>query len=160
MIYAIVAVLSMTQMPQTVKARSSSTSDIGDGTFFNPNIYSDVPDMDMIRVGENYYMVSTTMHMSPGCPILKSTDLVNWETVNYVFDRLDDSDAANLINGRNMYGAGQWAVITIAPCFGMMPMMAHAILYMATTPYSMLSSMMICQGLRMAADVALCLKVI
>ena len=92
-----------------VMAKSSSSSDLGDGTFYNPNVYSDVPDIDMIRVGENYYMVSTTMHMSPGCPILKSTDLVNWETVNYVFDRLDDSDATNLKNGRSMYGQGQWA---------------------------------------------------
>ena len=71
-----------------VLAKSSSSSDLGDGTFYNPNVYSDVPDIDMIRVGENYYMVSTTMHMSPGCPILKSTDLVNWETVNYVLTAL------------------------------------------------------------------------
>ena len=97
MICIIVAALTMTQTPQIAKARSSSSSDNGDGTFTNPNVYLDVPDIDMIRVGENYYMVSTTMHMSPGCPILKSTDLVNWETVNYVFDRLTDSDAANLV---------------------------------------------------------------
>lgn len=109
MICIIVAALTMTQTPQIAKARSSSSSDNGDGTFTNPNVYLDVPDIDMIRVGENYYMVSTTMHMSPGCPILKSTDLVNWETVNYVFDRLTDSDAANLVNGKSMYGAGQWA---------------------------------------------------
>ena len=105
----IAAALTMTQTPQIAMARSSSSYDNGDGTFTNPNVYLDVPDIDMIRVGENYYMVSTTMHMSPGCPILKSTDLVNWETVNYVFDRLAASDAANLVNGKNMYGAGQWA---------------------------------------------------
>ncbi len=107
--YTIVVVMIMAHIPQFAKARFSSTSDNGDGTFTNPNVYLDVPDIDMIRVGENYYMVSTTMHMSPGCPILKSTDLVNWETVNYVYDRLADSDAANLLNGQNMYGAGQWA---------------------------------------------------
>ena len=44
----------------------------------NPIIFADVPDMAMIRVGKNYYMSSTTMHMSPGVPIMKSRDLVNW----------------------------------------------------------------------------------
>lgn len=103
------AAMVITIAGATVEARSSSSSDNGDGTFTNPNVYLDVPDIDMIRVDENYYMVSTTMHMSPGCPILKSTDLVNWETCNYVYDRLADSDAANLTNGKDMYGAGQWA---------------------------------------------------
>lgn len=79
------------------------------GTFNNPLIYSDVPDIDMIRVGSTYYMVSTTMHLSPGVPVMKSTDLVNWETVNYVYDRLDDKDEMNLRNGKSMYGQGQWA---------------------------------------------------
>ena len=51
----------------------------------NPVIYADVPDMSMIRVGDTYYMSSTTMHMAPGVPIMKSKDLVNWELVNYVF---------------------------------------------------------------------------
>ena len=51
----------------------------------NPVIFADVPDMAMIRVGGNYYMSSTTMHMSPGVPIMKSTDLVNWQLVNYAY---------------------------------------------------------------------------
>lgn len=38
----------------------------------NPIVYADVPDMAMIRVGATYYMSSTTMHMSPGLPIMKS----------------------------------------------------------------------------------------
>ena len=49
----------------------------------NPIIFADVPDMSMIRVGDTYYMSSTTMHMSPGVPIMKSTDLVNWKLINY-----------------------------------------------------------------------------
>ena len=39
---------------------------------FNPIIYADVSDMSMVRVGDTYYMSSTTMHMSPGVPIMKS----------------------------------------------------------------------------------------
>jgi beta-xylosidase len=75
----------------------------------NPIIYADVPDMSMIRVGDTYYMSSTTMHMSPGVPIMKSKDLVNWELVNYAYDILDDVDELNLTNGKNTYGRGSWA---------------------------------------------------
>ena len=75
----------------------------------NPIIHADVPDMAMIRVGATYYMSSTTMHLSPGLPIMKSKDLVNWELVGYAYDTLADNEALTLKNGRNAYGAGSWA---------------------------------------------------
>lgn len=75
----------------------------------NPVIHADVPDMSMIRVGGTYYMSSTTMHMAPGVPIMKSNDLVNWQLVNYAYDTLDDTDELNLVNGKNCYGRGSWA---------------------------------------------------
>jgi beta-xylosidase len=75
----------------------------------NPIIFSDVPDMSMLRVGDTYYMSSTTMHMSPGVPIMKSKDLVNWKLVNYAYNTLDDVDALNLKNGQSTYGRGSWA---------------------------------------------------
>jgi len=75
----------------------------------NPIIYADVPDMSMIRVGDTYYMSSTTMHMSPGVPIMKSKDLVNWQIVNYAYDTLANVDEMNLVNGKSTYGKGSWA---------------------------------------------------
>lgn len=75
----------------------------------NPIIFADVPDMAMIRVGDTYYMSSTTMHMSPGVPIMRSKDLANWQIVNYAYDILEDVDALNLANGKNSYGKGSWA---------------------------------------------------
>jgi beta-xylosidase len=75
----------------------------------NPIIYADVPDMAMIRVGDTYYMTSTTMHMSPGLPIMKSKDLVNWALVGYAYDTLVDNEAMTLQNGKSAYGAGSWA---------------------------------------------------
>lgn len=75
----------------------------------NPVIHADVPDMSMIRVGDTYYMSSTTMHMSPGVPIMKSKDLVNWEIVSYCYDMLDDVDELNLNNGKSTYSRGSWA---------------------------------------------------
>src|SRR5678809_766345 len=65
--------------------------------------------MSMVRVGETYYMSSTTMHMSPGVPIMKSKDLVNWKLVSYAYDTLVDNDAMNLNNGKSTYGRGSWA---------------------------------------------------
>lgn len=75
----------------------------------NPIIWADVPDMSMIRVGSAYYMSSTTMHLSPGLPIMKSDDLVNWRIIGYAYSTLADNDALALRNGRNAYGAGSWA---------------------------------------------------
>ena len=75
----------------------------------NPIIFADVPDMSMIRVGDTYYMSSTTMHMNPGVPIMKSKDLVNWTLVNYAYDRLGDQDELQLSDKKNAYGHGSWA---------------------------------------------------
>ena len=75
----------------------------------NPIIFADVPDMSMIRVGDSYYMASTTMHMCPGVPVMKSKDLVNWQMLNYAYDKLADDDALSLINGKSNYGRGSWA---------------------------------------------------
>lgn len=76
--------------------------------FTNPVVYADVPDMDVIRVGDDFYMMSTTMHLMPGAPVMRSKDLVNWEIISYVFDRLTDTSNYDLING-TVYGRGQWA---------------------------------------------------
>lgn len=75
----------------------------------NPIIYSDVPDVDVIRVGNAYYMVSTTMHVFPGCPVMKSTDLAHWEIVSYIFDILEEDERCTLADGIGIYGSGQWA---------------------------------------------------
>lgn len=75
----------------------------------NPIIFADVPDMSMIRVGDTYYMSSTTMHMNPGLPLMKSKDLVNWELIGYGHESLADMDELNLNNGKSTYGRGTWA---------------------------------------------------
>ena len=46
----------------------------------NPMLWADVPDPDVIRVGDTFYLVSTTMHLMPGAPVMASKDLKNWET--------------------------------------------------------------------------------
>ena len=92
-----------------------SSADNGDGTFRNPVLLSDVPDPDCIAGfdpdgNKAYYLISTTMSYAPGAPIMRSYDLVNWETVSYVYDAIDyESDALSLRNDSYAYGKGQWA---------------------------------------------------
>lgn len=86
----------------------AQSSDNGDGTFTNPMLWSDVPDPDVIRVDDNFYLVSTTMHLMPGAPVMRSKDLVNWETASYLFDRLTDTPNYDM-DGCTAYGRGQWA---------------------------------------------------
>lgn len=84
------------------------TGDNGDGTYTNPVIAADFPDPDVIRVGDTYYMVSTTMFIFPGVTILKSKDLVNWNYCSNAVGRFDFAPQYNLLDG-NRYGHGQWA---------------------------------------------------
>ncbi|MDQ0192087.1 glycoside hydrolase family 43 protein [Paenibacillus wynnii] len=78
-------------------------------TITNPIMWADVPDIDVIRVGPIFYMVSTSMHSMPGCPIMKSVNLKDWEIVSYVFDTIEDNDAHRLLDGKGIYGKGSWA---------------------------------------------------
>jgi hypothetical protein len=60
--------------------------DAGDGTYKNPVLYADYSDPDVIRVGNNYYMVASSFTCQPGIPVLHSKDLVNWKIINYVYN--------------------------------------------------------------------------
>ena len=57
------------------------TADNGNGTYSNPLFYEEFEDPDIIRVGNDYYLAGTTMHMNPAVQIMHSKDLVNWELV-------------------------------------------------------------------------------
>ena len=49
------------------------------------------------------------MHYSPGAPILRSYDLVNWEYVGHAVPKLDWSSKYDLTNGQNAYVKGIYA---------------------------------------------------
>ena len=72
-------------------------------------IMSDYPDPDVIRVDDCYYMASTTMHFMPGCVILRSYNLVDWEFASYVYDELESTERQTLKDNRGVYGKGMWA---------------------------------------------------
>ena len=88
---------------------SNFTSDNGDGTFTNPLINLDFPDPDIIRVGDDYYMASSTFTTFPGVPIAHSKDLVNWEIIGYTYDTLLSIRSYHIEDGNAMYRWGSWA---------------------------------------------------
>ena len=98
----ILSLLSLNAIAQNVH------SDNGNGTYTNPLISADFPDPDVIRVGDTYYMVTTTMFIFPGVTVLKSHDLVNWSYCSNAVSRFDFSNCYNL-DTCNRYGHGQWA---------------------------------------------------
>ena len=85
------------------------TADNGNGTYSNPLFYNEFEDPDPIRVGNDYYLAGTTMHMMPAVELLHSKDLVNWELAGYCTNKLDLGPAYRMEGGRNIYGAGIWA---------------------------------------------------
>jgi xylan 1,4-beta-xylosidase len=92
----------------TASSANRWTADNGNGTYSNPLFYEEFEDPDVIRVGDDYYLAGTTMHMNPGLEILHSKDLVNWELASHCIDRLDFGPAFRLEEG-NIYGQGIWA---------------------------------------------------
>lgn len=74
-------------------------SDQGDGTYANPPLNADYPDPDVIRVGEDFYFVSTTFANVPGLTLLHSKDLVNWDIVTRIVPKLEGRPQYDLVQG-------------------------------------------------------------
>lgn len=62
--------------------------DLGDGTYQNPILHADYSDPDAIRVGEDFFLTASSMHCTPGLPILHSRDLVNWTIIGHAVKNL------------------------------------------------------------------------
>lgn len=92
-----------------VAKNNSSWGDLGDGTYKNPIIPGDYSDQDVIRVGDTYYMISSTMQMSPGMAVLQSKDLVNWQSISHVVTDLNQIGSELNYTAMNAYGRGVWA---------------------------------------------------
>lgn len=80
-------------------------SDNRDGTYKNPVINADYSDPDVIRVGNDYYMVSSSFTHIPGLPILHSKDLVNWKIIGHALKKQPPYDVYDKVQ----HGAGVWA---------------------------------------------------
>src|SRR6188768_1050030 len=79
--------------------------DNSNGTYKNPVLDADYSDPDAIRVGEDFYLVSSSFNAAPGLPILHSKDLVNWRLINYIFQKQKPFDVFD----KPQHGGGVWA---------------------------------------------------
>ena len=80
-------------------------ADLGNGRYQNPVLHADYADPDVIRVGDTYYMTSSSFNNIPGLPLLESKDMVNWELVGHALH--EQLPAAHFAVPR--HGAGVWA---------------------------------------------------
>ena len=80
-------------------------SDKGDGTYVNPVIHADYSDPDACVVGDDFFMTASSFNCTPGLPILHSTDLVNWEIINYAIKSVEPAD----YYASARHGKGVWA---------------------------------------------------
>src|SRR4030042_3363409 len=101
----LVAVALGARAPAGNEARVLTWGDQGDGTYRNPVLKADYSDPDVIRVGDDFYLVASDFHFV-GMQVLHSRDLVNWEVVGQVFSRLDMHPKYDEMNG---YAQGTWA---------------------------------------------------
>ncbi|KAJ3547435.1 hypothetical protein NM208_g1513 [Fusarium decemcellulare] len=83
----------------------------GSLNYANPILWEDLPDMEVIRVNDIYYMSASSFHFSPGAPILKSHNLVDWEYVGHSVPDLAAFGSQFRLDGRNSVGyvKGVWA---------------------------------------------------
>ena len=88
---------------------STKWGDQRDGTYCNPVLPGDYSDIDAIRVGSDYYAISSTFQYSPGVVVLHSNDLVNWEILSHVIDDITVISPELNWNKMSLYGKGVWA---------------------------------------------------
>ncbi|MGW5746754.1 family 43 glycosylhydrolase [Amycolatopsis sp. NPDC003861] len=97
-----------TTTPISPSTTTTTTTPNQPSTFTNPVLWQDFADVDIIRVGNAYYYSASTMHYSPGAPILRSYDLVNWEFAGHSVPKLDFGAKYDMSGGRG-YVRGIWA---------------------------------------------------
>jgi beta-xylosidase len=78
--------------------------DVGNGKYKNPILYADYSDPDIIRAGDDFYLVASSFNCMPGIPILHSNDLVNWKIINHVYQSLPLKQY-----DKPVHGQGSWA---------------------------------------------------
>ncbi|MBR1564873.1 MAG: glycoside hydrolase 43 family protein [Paludibacteraceae bacterium] len=79
-------------------------ADLGNGHYRNPVLMVDYSDPDVCRVGDDYYMTSSSFNCVPGLQLLHSRDLLNWKVVGAALP-----DRVPYLEGGKQLGKGVWA---------------------------------------------------
>lgn len=72
-------------------------------TFRNPILPGCYPDPSICRVGEDYYLVTSSFEYFPGLPIFHSRDLVHWQQIGHVLDRASQLDLDEIRPSGGLY---------------------------------------------------------
>jgi alpha-N-arabinofuranosidase len=72
-------------------------------SYHNPVIPGFNPDPSVCRVGDDYYLVTSTFEYYPGVPIYHSKDLVNWNMIGHVLHRPEQLDLDNVASTAGIY---------------------------------------------------------
>ena len=84
-----------------------------DVTYKNPVIPGFYPDPSVCRVGDDYYLVTSSMEYFPGVPVFHSKDLVNWTNIGYCIDRKEQlPKPINIFAPNIQYHDGTFYMIT------------------------------------------------
>src|SRR5450755_1303548 len=86
-------------------AEPAWSPDLGDGTYKNPVLFADYSDPDVVRTGDDFWLVSSSFNHAPGLPILHSRDLVNWKLINHALTTLVPVEHFSTVHP----GEGVWA---------------------------------------------------
>lgn len=134
---------------QSTQAQTGSWGDQGDGTYRNPILNADFPDVDIEQLDGNYYMISSKQHMSPGMVILESKDMVNWQIIGHVWDSLTwdpkynwdrmDGYKFGVWAGDLAYHEGLWYCYQVDPTYGLIMSWATDIRGPWSKPHTMLT---------------------
>jgi len=88
-------------------AKEAWVPDLGDGRYRNPVVNADYSDPDVVAGADGYYyLTASSFACTPGLPILRSADLVNWEIVNYALPALEPRE---FYDAAPRHGKGVWA---------------------------------------------------
>ena len=91
--------------PEPLPQSKVWVADNGDGTYKNPVLQADYSDPDVLRVGTDFYLVSSSFNCAPGIPVLHSKDLVNWRLIGHVFTQQPPGE----VFSKPQHGMGVWA---------------------------------------------------
>src|SRR5678815_6044254 len=97
-----ISLLASAQKPYVSKVW---VADNGDGTYKNPVLHADYSDPDAIRVGDDFYLISSSFEDIPGLPVLHSKDLVNWTIISHALKRQPPFEHFSIPR----HGEGVWA---------------------------------------------------
>jgi beta-xylosidase len=100
--------VSLVRLPADV-GNQGAWGDQGDGTFKNPVLPGDFSDPDVIRVGGDYYFITSTFQYSPGMAVLHSKDLVNWQFLSHCVSDLTQMGPEFNWDRMNRYNRGIYA---------------------------------------------------